>query len=133
MAENINCSFCGKKQDQVQKLIAGPGVAICDECIGMCNDVLSHGETEAEFEDFLSAIVEDTPEIAEARLRCVHALSDLPKEQLPLIATIIEAMCEMVDKAVEIQMKRLAGAIEELNRTQSRTDSQAESGGQDNG
>lgn len=35
------CSFCGKKQDQVQRLIAGPGVYICDECIGLCNEILA--------------------------------------------------------------------------------------------
>jgi hypothetical protein len=34
------CSFCGKSQDQVRKLVAGPGVFICDSCIGLCNEVL---------------------------------------------------------------------------------------------
>ena len=34
------CSFCGKGQDRVQKLIAGPGVYICDQCIGLCVEVL---------------------------------------------------------------------------------------------
>ena len=34
------CSFCGKPQDAVAKLIAGPGVYICDECVELCNDVL---------------------------------------------------------------------------------------------
>jgi ATP-dependent Clp protease ATP-binding subunit ClpX len=34
------CSFCGKGQDQVRKLVAGPGVYICDRCIGLCNEVL---------------------------------------------------------------------------------------------
>ncbi|HPZ00248.1 MAG TPA: ATP-dependent Clp protease ATP-binding subunit ClpX [Clostridiales bacterium] len=36
----IRCSFCGKTQDEVQKLIAGPGVYICDECIDLCSDML---------------------------------------------------------------------------------------------
>jgi ClpX C4-type zinc finger len=36
------CSFCGKHQDQVQRLIAGPGVFICDECIQLCNEILAH-------------------------------------------------------------------------------------------
>ncbi len=35
------CSFCGKSQDQVAQLIAGPGPAICDECVHLCNDVLA--------------------------------------------------------------------------------------------
>ena len=34
------CSFCGKAQHQVVKLIAGPGVYICDECIDLCNDII---------------------------------------------------------------------------------------------
>src|ERR1019366_6124785 len=37
---NLNCSFCGKSQKEVKKLIAGPTVYICDECIGLCNDII---------------------------------------------------------------------------------------------
>lgn len=36
----LQCSFCGKPQDQVQKLIAGPGIYVCDECIHLCNEIL---------------------------------------------------------------------------------------------
>ena len=42
--ENIStlcCSFCGKSQKEVKKLIAGPGVYICDECIDLCNDIIA--------------------------------------------------------------------------------------------
>jgi hypothetical protein len=35
------CTFCGKRQDQVQRLIAGPGVYICAECVGLCNEILA--------------------------------------------------------------------------------------------
>ena len=38
--ENIQCSFCGKTQDQVRKLIAGPGVCICNECIELCSEII---------------------------------------------------------------------------------------------
>ena len=37
---NLSCSFCGKSQKEVKKLIAGPSVYICDECIGLCNDII---------------------------------------------------------------------------------------------
>ena len=37
---HLKCSFCSKSQDQVRKLIAGPGVYICDECIDLCNEIL---------------------------------------------------------------------------------------------
>lgn len=36
----LKCSFCGKEQEQVKKLIAGPGVYICDECIELCNEII---------------------------------------------------------------------------------------------
>src|SRR5207253_10669922 len=38
--QNLECSFCGKTQDEVQKLIAGPTVYICDECIDVCNEII---------------------------------------------------------------------------------------------
>ena len=38
--KSVKCSFCGKTQDNVKKIIAGPGVYICNECIGLCNDII---------------------------------------------------------------------------------------------
>jgi ATP-dependent Clp protease ATP-binding subunit ClpX len=38
---NLTCSFCGKNQREVKKLIAGPTVYICDECVGLCNDIIA--------------------------------------------------------------------------------------------
>src|SRR5690606_29826647 len=38
---NLQCSFCGKSQREVKKLIAGPTVYICDECIALCNDIIA--------------------------------------------------------------------------------------------
>ncbi|MBI2058617.1 MAG: ATP-dependent Clp protease ATP-binding subunit ClpX [Nitrospirae bacterium] len=40
------CSFCGKSQNEVRKLIAGPSVYICDECVELCNDIIAEGEKE---------------------------------------------------------------------------------------
>jgi len=42
----LKCSFCGKLQDQVKKLVAGPGVYICDECIELCNEIIEEELTE---------------------------------------------------------------------------------------
>ncbi|HHT35716.1 MAG: ATP-dependent protease ATP-binding subunit ClpX [Candidatus Wallacebacter cryptica] len=42
----LKCSFCGKQQEQVKKLIAGPGVYICDECIELCNEIIEEEFTE---------------------------------------------------------------------------------------
>ena len=50
----VKCSFCGKTQKQVKKLIAGPGVYICDECIDLCNDIIAEERDETaelSFED----------------------------------------------------------------------------------
>ena len=38
--DKLNCSFCGKVQDEVKKLIAGPSVYICNECVDLCNDII---------------------------------------------------------------------------------------------
>jgi hypothetical protein len=37
---NLKCSFCSKEQRQVEQLIAGPGVAICNECVDLCNEII---------------------------------------------------------------------------------------------
>ncbi len=58
---NIRCSFCGRTQDQVRKMIAGPsgsGVFICDECIDICADIV-----EEEFYEQQQEMVDDTPQI----------------------------------------------------------------------
>ena len=39
--KDLHCSFCGKGQEEVKKLIAGPSVYICDECIELCNDIIA--------------------------------------------------------------------------------------------
>ena len=49
---NLVCSFCGKSQDEVRKLIAGPTVYICDECIDLCNDIIAE---ECDQEDGLAS------------------------------------------------------------------------------
>jgi len=48
--KTLFCSFCGKSQHEVKKLIAGPSVFICDECIDLCNDII-RDEAPAESED----------------------------------------------------------------------------------
>lgn len=55
-SEQLRCSFCGKSQRQVKKLIAGPGVYICDECIDLCNEII-----EEELESAGEFKLEDLP------------------------------------------------------------------------
>ncbi|MDA8100200.1 MAG: ATP-dependent Clp protease ATP-binding subunit ClpX, partial [Nitrospiraceae bacterium] len=43
----LKCSFCGKGQDEVKKLIAGPSVFICNECVDLCNEIIAEEWEEA--------------------------------------------------------------------------------------
>jgi ATP-dependent Clp protease ATP-binding subunit ClpX len=52
--EHLNCSFCGKPQRQVRKLIAGPGVYICDECVDLCNEIVDEELEDERTESVLS-------------------------------------------------------------------------------
>ncbi|HYA28769.1 MAG TPA: ATP-dependent Clp protease ATP-binding subunit ClpX [Acidobacteriota bacterium] len=60
---NLVCSFCGKSQDEVRKLIAGPTVYICDECIDLCNDIIAE---ECDHDENLSSS-SNVPKPAEIR------------------------------------------------------------------
>ena len=60
--DQLKCSFCGKSQRQVRKLIAGPGVYICDECIELCNDIV---EDELAEEAAIEPVLEELPTPAE--------------------------------------------------------------------
>jgi ATP-dependent Clp protease ATP-binding subunit ClpX len=61
-ADLLKCSFCGKSQKQVKKLIAGPGVYICDECIDLCNEII-----EEELADADDVKLDELPKPAEIR------------------------------------------------------------------
>ncbi|BDQ32467.1 ATP-dependent Clp protease ATP-binding subunit ClpX [Pseudodesulfovibrio portus] len=50
-ASELSCSFCSKTQAEVQRLIAGPDVYICDECVALCNDIMAQETISEEFED----------------------------------------------------------------------------------
>ena len=60
----LTCSFCGKSQDEVKKLIAGPTVYICDECIELCNDII---DEEARLDDGSDQETKKIPKPAEIR------------------------------------------------------------------
>jgi ATP-dependent Clp protease ATP-binding subunit ClpX len=55
-AMKLHCSFCGKSQDEVKKLIAGPMVYICDECIGLCNEIIQEEVKKERFDYIKSSI-----------------------------------------------------------------------------
>jgi ATP-dependent Clp protease ATP-binding subunit ClpX len=60
--KQLKCSFCGKSQDQVRRLIAGPGVYICDECIELCSEIITD-----EFEETVQVDMNALPKPAEIK------------------------------------------------------------------
>lgn len=60
--KQLKCSFCGKNQDQVKRLIAGPGVYICDECIELCSDIIAD-----EFEETIELDTKSLPKPKEIK------------------------------------------------------------------
>ncbi len=62
--ENLICSFCGKSQEEVKKLIAGPTVYICDECIELCNDIIAE---ESKLEEAMGPDIKKLPKPLEIK------------------------------------------------------------------
>lgn len=60
--KKLKCSFCGKSQDQVKRLVAGPNVYICDECIDLCQEII-----EEELDEILDTELEDLPKPSEIK------------------------------------------------------------------
>ncbi len=60
--KQLKCSFCGKSQEQVRRLIAGPGVYICDECIELCQEIIDE-----EFDEEVDVELEDIPKPAQIK------------------------------------------------------------------
>ena len=57
-SDKLSCSFCGKTQDDVKKLIAGPSLYICNECVDLCNDIIEEeikSEKDTDRDNFLDA------------------------------------------------------------------------------
>lgn len=74
---HLRCSFCGKSQEQVRKLIAGPGVYICDECVELCNEILEEEFSERGGTKTQPGLgIETRPSSSKPRLT---TLTELPK------------------------------------------------------
>lgn len=75
---HLKCSFCGKSQEQVRKLIAGPGVYICDECVDLCNEILDE-----ELFDSSSAVTPPAPRREQPPERGRKSPSHISLSQIP--------------------------------------------------
>ncbi len=79
-SNQLKCSFCGKPQDQVRRLIAGPGVYICDDCISICQDILKEElEADIQSEDINWEELPKPKEIAEKLSQYVIGQDDAKK------------------------------------------------------
>src|SRR5258707_6436613 len=80
------CSFCGKSQKEVKKLIAGPTVYICDECIGLCNDIIAEEIDKEEARDQKLRI----PRPSEIKQRSEEHTSELQSRQYLVCRLLLE-------------------------------------------
>jgi ATP-dependent Clp protease ATP-binding subunit ClpX len=76
---HLKCSFCGKSQEQVRKLIAGPGVYICDECVDLCNEILEEELVEPASEIDQLATRESVPAKRRGKNQETFVYNDIPK------------------------------------------------------
>lgn len=76
---HLKCSFCGKSQEQVRKLIAGPGVYICDECVDLCNEILDEELVEPASEIDQLATRESVPTKRRGKSQESFVYNDIPK------------------------------------------------------
>ena len=92
-AIQVRCSFCGKSSSEVEKVIAGPGVYICNECVGLCSEILA-GE-------------QGTPSPSEARLPAWENLTDDQLlDLLPRIAAVGDQAEANLQRLVTILRER---------------------------
>ncbi|MGF1498369.1 MAG: ATP-dependent protease ATP-binding subunit ClpX [Elainellaceae cyanobacterium] len=75
---HLKCSFCGKSQEQVRKLIAGPGVYICDECVDLCNEILDE-----ELFDSSSAVPQPAPRREQQAEKRPNRSAQISLSQIP--------------------------------------------------
>ncbi len=125
---HLKCSFCGKSQDQVRKLIAGPGVYICDECIDLCNEILDEELLDNQAKYPNSQQVKKKLPVEKSHKSIPLELNSIPK---PLeIKSFLdnqvvgqEAAKKILSVAVYNHYKRLAWRVKEDNQNSNSNDS----------
>jgi hypothetical protein len=112
----LHCSFCGKSQHELSKLIAGPTVFICDECVGLCNDIILGNGDPAFYIGAEEGLSTKSPEElsalkakAVARITfCRKALEETPQERPGEAAAIGRRMREL-ERVAETATSLLGG------------------------
>jgi len=127
---HLKCSFCGKSQDQVRKLIAGPGVYICDECIDLCNEILDEELLDNQTKNPNSEQIKKKLPVEKSHKSIPLELNSIPK---PLeIKSFLdnqvvgqEAAKKILSVAVYNHYKRLAWRVKEDSQNNNSHDSHA--------
>ena len=78
--QKLTCSFCGKNQEDVKKLIAGPSVYICDECVDLCNDIIEE-EIKADDPDALNELPSPAEIFSQLDDYCLLYTSPSPRDR----------------------------------------------------
>lgn len=107
----ITCSFCGKTQDQVKKIVAGPGVYICNECIDLCKEIIDE-ELVDERKDSVAPLVVPTPAEILAELDQFVIGQNNAKRTLAVAVynhyKRVNEMSEQADGDIELQKSNIA-------------------------
>ena len=100
--ELLKCSFCGKTQKQVRKLIAGPGVYICDDCISLCNEIIAE-----ELSSAAKADIQELPKPSEIfAFLNEYVIGQDPAKRCPLRSTTTTSGCARVHRATRSRSPR---------------------------
>ena len=83
-ATRVSCSFCGKPQDDVEKIVAGPGVFICNECVDLCVQII-RPPTETDSETFFTALAQRNDDELLDMMATVAASRDRVDETVGMI------------------------------------------------
>ena len=109
-SRQLTCSFCGKPQDQVRRLVAGPGVYICDECIALCEDIIREEfAADERAEEYELAELPKPKEIAETLAQYVIGQDSAKKNLAVAVYNHYKRInnADMTDDDVEIQKSNI--------------------------
>ncbi|PSB26833.1 ATP-dependent protease ATP-binding subunit ClpX [Stenomitos frigidus] len=121
---HLKCSFCGKSQEQVRKLIAGPGVYICDECVDLCNEILDE-----ELFDSSAAAPQPVPRREQSPEKRKARSASLSLSQIPKPREIKKYLDEHVigqDDAKKVLSVAVYNHYKRLSFTQSKSNGKAQ-------